>query len=60
MARTFNCGIGMVAIVPADRLNSVIDGLTASGETATRIGTVVADTANAVQLTNLQAAFGRN
>jgi phosphoribosylformylglycinamidine cyclo-ligase len=60
MARTFNCGIGMVAIVPAVRLDSVIDGLTASGETATRIGTVVADTANAVQLTNLQAAFGRN
>ncbi|KAK0330103.1 hypothetical protein LTR94_034162, partial [Friedmanniomyces endolithicus] len=33
MARTFNCGIGMVAIVSADEAAEVAQELTAAGET---------------------------
>ncbi len=40
MARTFNTGIGMVAIVDADRADEVTAALTAAGETVYRIGWV--------------------
>ena len=40
MARTFNCGIGMVAIVSEADSEAVIDRLEASGETATVIGRI--------------------
>jgi len=40
MYRTFNCGIGMVAIVPADHGRRAIDLLVARGENATIIGEV--------------------
>jgi phosphoribosylformylglycinamidine cyclo-ligase len=38
MARTFNCGIGMVAIVAPDDVDSVVVALEASRETVFRIG----------------------
>ncbi len=40
MARTFNCGIGMVAICPADRADEAARILAEAGEIVTRIGTV--------------------
>ena len=40
MYRTFNCGLGMVVIVPPDRADEAIRLLTARGETATLIGEV--------------------
>mgnify|MGYP006281951257 CR=1 FL=1 len=40
MLRTFNCGIGMCAIVPETQAAAAIAGLTRAGETAWRIGTV--------------------
>ena len=40
MARTFNCGIGMVAIVGAQQVAAVTAGLEAAGETIFRIGTI--------------------
>jgi len=40
MYRTFNCGIGMVAIVPAAHADEALRVLTARGETATVIGEV--------------------
>jgi phosphoribosylformylglycinamidine cyclo-ligase len=40
LARTFNCGIGMVAIVSADRADSVAQSLEAAGETVFRIGRI--------------------
>lgn len=42
LARTFNCGIGMVAIVARDDADPVAAELAAAGETVHRIGTIVA------------------
>jgi phosphoribosylformylglycinamidine cyclo-ligase len=42
MARTFNCGIGMVAIVGADEADAVAEALRAAGETVTVLGSVAA------------------
>ena len=41
MARTFNAGIGMVAVVAADEATAVAAALTAAGETVFAIGEVV-------------------
>jgi len=41
MARTFNCGIGMVAAVAAEDADTVITALSAAGETVCRIGQLV-------------------
>jgi phosphoribosylformylglycinamidine cyclo-ligase len=40
MARTFNCGIGMVAVIRADEAERVTGALEAAGETVYRIGTI--------------------
>jgi phosphoribosylformylglycinamidine cyclo-ligase len=40
MARTFNCGIGMVAIVAADRADAVRAALESAGETVFAIGRI--------------------
>jgi phosphoribosylformylglycinamidine cyclo-ligase len=42
MARTFNCGIGMVAVVKAAEADAVAAALTQAGETVHRIGTIEA------------------
>jgi phosphoribosylformylglycinamidine cyclo-ligase len=42
MARTFNCGVGMVAVVSADKADAVAQTLEAAGETVHRIGTIEA------------------
>jgi len=42
MARTFNCGIGMVAIVRDDQAQTVQQALEQAGETIHRIGSIVA------------------
>lgn len=44
MYRTFNCGIGMVVILPAPGVEAALALLTAHGETATLIGEVRAGT----------------
>ena len=40
MYRTFNCGIGMIAIVPKEQAQTAVDLLNARGETASIIGEV--------------------
>jgi phosphoribosylformylglycinamidine cyclo-ligase len=42
MLRTFNCGVGMVVVAAADRVEAVADALTRGGETVVRLGHVVA------------------
>ncbi|MDA5194371.1 phosphoribosylformylglycinamidine cyclo-ligase [Govanella unica] len=42
MTRTFNCGIGMVAVVAAEDADATIAALEAAGETVTRIGVLAA------------------
>ncbi|HEV3373582.1 MAG TPA: phosphoribosylformylglycinamidine cyclo-ligase [Xanthobacteraceae bacterium] len=42
MLRTFNCGIGMVAVVEPNRADAVADALTQAGETVLRLGSVEA------------------
>jgi phosphoribosylformylglycinamidine cyclo-ligase len=41
LARTFNCGIGMVAVVAADATAAVEEALAAAGETVFAIGAIV-------------------
>jgi phosphoribosylformylglycinamidine cyclo-ligase len=43
MHRTFNCGIGMVAVVGADRAERVVDALGEQGERAWIVGEVIED-----------------
>ena len=42
LARTFNCGIGMVAVVQADEADDVSQALEAAGENVFRIGAIEA------------------
>ncbi|MEL0435704.1 phosphoribosylformylglycinamidine cyclo-ligase [Phycobacter sp. K97] len=42
MLKTFNCGIGMILSVSADRADALTEVLTGEGETVTRLGTVTA------------------
>ncbi len=42
LLKTFNCGIGMIALVAADRADALTALLQAEGETVARIGRVVA------------------
>ena len=58
MARTFNCGIGMTAIVdPADAA-ATLQAFAGQGETAMEIGRVVESADQTVTLHNLSAALG--
>ena len=41
MARTFNCGVGMVVVVAADEVEAATAALTEAGETVFRIGEVI-------------------
>jgi phosphoribosylformylglycinamidine cyclo-ligase len=41
MARTFNCGIGMVVVVAAERADEVVTTFVDGGEAVTRIGRIV-------------------
>jgi phosphoribosylformylglycinamidine cyclo-ligase len=40
MYRTFNCGVGMIIVVPADKVAQSVEILTAHGETAWHIGAI--------------------
>lgn len=42
LLKTFNCGIGMIAVVAEDRAGAIADLLRAEGETVMRLGRVVA------------------
>lgn len=40
MLKTFNCGIGMIVVVAADRADALSEILTGAGETVSRLGTI--------------------
>ena len=48
MYRTFNCGVGFVIVVPQDKAEQAIEVLTAAGESAWQIGSMVSRDADAV------------
>ncbi len=58
MARTFNCGIGMVTFVADADADAAMILLSEAGEAPARIGTVVDDPDGAVHLDNLAGALG--
>ena len=58
MARTFNCGIGMIAIVKREAAGKLVEAFDAAGETAWAVGHVVAsDTAPHVEIRNAQDSW---
>jgi phosphoribosylformylglycinamidine cyclo-ligase len=48
MLRTFNCGVGLILCVSADRLDSALERLQEQGETAWHIGSIDSRTAKPV------------
>ncbi|MDO4449361.1 MAG: phosphoribosylformylglycinamidine cyclo-ligase [Moraxella sp.] len=48
MVRTFNCGVGFVVVVPADKADKTLEFLTAQGETAWKLGQIGKRSGNAV------------
>ncbi len=48
MYRTFNCGVGFVVVVPADKADQAIELLNEQGETAWKLGEIVERTGDAV------------
>ncbi|PMW06114.1 phosphoribosylformylglycinamidine cyclo-ligase, partial [Pseudomonas sp. GW456-11-11-14-TSB2] len=60
MARTFNCGIGMVAAVAPDQVEAVTAALTAAGETVFTIGTVEAGVRGCTVTGSLETWGGRS
>jgi phosphoribosylformylglycinamidine cyclo-ligase len=48
LLRTFNCGIGMVAVVERARADAVADALTAAGESVSVIGEITPGTGEVV------------
>jgi phosphoribosylformylglycinamidine cyclo-ligase len=59
MARTFNVGLGMIAVVPAERAEEAKAILAGAGETVFTVGTVhaVADGDARVTVTGMDAAW---
>lgn len=58
MSVTYNCGLGMVAIVPKDKADEICAAINATGETATIIGQVVkTDAETRVEILNMDSEW---
>jgi phosphoribosylformylglycinamidine cyclo-ligase len=51
MLRTFNCGIGMIAVAPAERADAVAAVLKREGETVVQLGSVTPIKGDATRVT---------
>ncbi|WP_425429094.1 phosphoribosylformylglycinamidine cyclo-ligase [Azospirillum thermophilum] len=60
MARTFNVGLGMVVVVPAEKADEAVAILSKAGETVSRVGTVhaIRDGDARVTVTGMDQAWG--
>ena len=58
MARTFNCGIGMIALAGADGANDIVSTLNAAGENAQIIGEITSSADGEIEIPDLAAALG--
>ena len=56
MLRTFNCGIGMIAVVPKAKAAAVVAALESAGETIIELGQLVAAGAERVTYSNALVA----
>jgi phosphoribosylformylglycinamidine cyclo-ligase len=54
MARAFNCGLGMLAVVAPDRVDDVIAAFAQAGETAHRVGRVGAGAGDAAPVVRIE------
>jgi phosphoribosylformylglycinamidine cyclo-ligase len=57
MLRTFNCGIGLVAVVASGDANVCVEAFTAAGESARIVGTLVTDSGEACVRYNGRGLF---
>jgi phosphoribosylformylglycinamidine cyclo-ligase len=58
MAVTYNCGLGMIAIVPANKADEICTAIQASGESAYVIGkTIQTDAEDRVVIANMDSAW---
>ena len=59
MSVTYNCGLGMIAIVPKDKADEICSTINvAAGETATIIGQVIkTDAENRVEIINMDTEW---
>lgn len=57
LARTFNCGIGMVVVVAPERADAVAAQLREAGEAVYRIGSLVRRAEGGVQIANMASAW---
>lgn len=51
MFRTFNCGVGMIAAIPSDKVDAALKSLKESGETAWVLGEIKPVAADGAQVT---------
>ncbi len=58
LARTFNCGIGMVVVVAADRADVIAAHLAESGEAVYRIGAISPRVEGGVSIANMAESWG--
>jgi phosphoribosylformylglycinamidine cyclo-ligase len=47
MLRTFNCGVGMVVVVAAEKADAAVEVFRREGETVARLGEVITASADA-------------
>jgi phosphoribosylformylglycinamidine cyclo-ligase len=57
MARTFNCGIGMIALAGSDGAEDIVNALNAAGEQASVIGEIVPNDDGEITISDIDAAF---